>query len=116
MSSTRTRTCILALAALGAMALAPGAHARGDAARGEAKSEACQACHGTDGNSENPAFPVIAGQYASYLEHALEAYTTGERTNAIMQGFAATLSEQDREDLAAFYASQKGLKVVEGQR
>jgi cytochrome c553 len=41
--------------------------------------------------------------------HALQAYTTGERTNAIMQGFAANLSQQDREDLAAWYASQTGL-------
>ncbi len=92
------------------------AQAAGDAERGKAKSEPCQACHGVDGNSENPAFPRLAGQHASYLAHALLAYTTGERQNAIMQGFAAQLSKQDREDLAAYYASQGGLTTLDGQR
>lgn len=91
--------------------------AAGDAERGKAKSVSCQACHGLDGNSENATFPKLAGQYANYIEHALKAYTTGERKNAIMQGFAATLSAQDRANLAAFYASQKGgVQVLKGQR
>ena len=105
----------LILGALLAVASTP-ALAGGDADRGKTKSVPCQACHGVDGNSENPTFPRLAGQYASYIEHALLAYTTGERKNAIMQGFAATLSKQDRADLAAYYASQDGVKVVEGQR
>ena len=90
--------------------------AAGDAERGKSLSVPCQACHGVDGNSENPAFPTLAGQHADYLVRALEAYQTGERNNAIMQGFAATLSKQDRADLAAWYGSQKGLKTLEGQR
>ena len=92
------------------------ASAAGNAERGKAKSVSCQACHGPTGNSENAAFPKLAGQYQDYLLHALTAYTTGERTNAIMQGMAAPLSKQDREDLAAWYASQEGLEPLEGQR
>ena len=107
MNDTRTVAAI-AVAVL-TLALAAPAPAAGDAARGKAKTEPCIACHGADGNSASAAFPRLAGQHASYLVHALQAYTTGARTNAIMQGFAASLSQQDREDLAAWYANQKGL-------
>ena len=68
--------------------------------------EKCTKCHGADGNSPTPAFPRLAGQHADYLQHALLAYTTGERKNAIMAGFAAALTAQDRADLAAWFASQ----------
>lgn len=107
----KRRAAAVAAAVL-TLALAGPAHAAGDAARGKAKSEVCVACHGVDGNSASAAFPRIAGQHASYLAHSMKAYTTGERTNAIMQGFAAALSQQDREDLAAWYASQKGLTTA----
>lgn len=112
--ATRTRLATIAVAA--ALAAPAAAQAAGDAARGKAKSEACQACHGPDGNSDNPAFPRIAGQHSDYLVKALEAYASGARQNAIMQGFAATLSAQDRQDLAAWYASQDGLTTLKGQR
>ena len=95
--------------------MSQGAQAAGDAQRGKEKSVPCQACHGPTGNSENVAFPKLAGQYRSYLLHVLKAYTTGERTNPIMQGMAAPLSEQDREDLAAWFASQQGLGALQGQ-
>ena len=113
---TRTRRtgAMLLAASLSVVASTP-LLAAGDAERGKAKSVPCQACHGVDGNSENATFPRIAGQYADYIEHTLEAYTTGERKNAIMQGFAATLTAEDRADLAAWYSSQKGLKAVKDQ-
>lgn len=82
--------------------------AGGDPAAGKEKSAPCVACHGVDGNSQAPNFPIIAGQHASYLIKALEDYKSGARKNAIMAGFAAALSKQDREDLAAYFASQKG--------
>lgn len=85
--------------------------AAGDPAAGKKKSQACAACHGPDGNSPSPQFPILAGQYADYLVHALTAYQTGKRKNPIMQPMAAPLSEQDKEDLAAYYASQKGLTL-----
>jgi cytochrome c553 len=80
----------------------------GDAMAGKEKSQACVACHGEDGNSPNAAYPRLAGQYASYLEHALQAYRSGARQNAIMKGFAEPLSDDDIEDLAAYFASQDG--------
>ena len=96
-----------------------GVQAGGDIDAGKAKSEPCVACHGVDGNSPTGAFPIIAGQYADYLERALEDYKTGKRKNPIMAGFAANLTKQDREDLAAYYASQKSklytVEYAEGQ-
>ncbi|ADE13280.1 cytochrome c class I [Nitrosococcus halophilus Nc 4] len=85
--------------------------AAGDPAAGKQKSQACAACHGPDGNSPAPQFPKLAGQHSDYLVHALTAYQTGERKNPMMQQMAAPLSEQDKEDLAAYYSSQKGLSL-----
>ena len=78
-----------------------------DIAAGAVKAkEVCAACHGADGNSADPAFPRLAGQYADYLAKALRDYKSGERNNAIMKGFATTLSKQDVENLAAYYSAQ----------
>jgi cytochrome c553 len=86
------------------------AHAAGDPEAGKAiASEKCQACHGPEGNSPDPQYPRLAGQYADYLEHSLEAYQSGARSNPIMSGFAAGLSEQDIKDVAAWFSSQSGL-------
>jgi len=113
MSIRRFRLTLLAAACYAsALCFSQGAIAAGDAQRGKAKSVPCQACHGPTGNSANPAFPKIAGQHQSYLLHAMTAYATGKRTNPIMQGMAAPLSPRDREDLAAWYASQEGLKTL----
>ncbi len=83
--------------------------AEGDPAAGKQKSAKCAGCHGPDGNSASPNFPSLAGQYEDYIIHALESYKSGARTNPIMKGMAAPLSEQDIEDLAAYYSQQKGL-------
>lgn len=88
-------------AALPATALPPG-----DAAAGEAKASACQGCHGPDVN--NPAFPKIAGQHPGYLFHALKAYKSGARQNAIMQGQVSGLSESDMADLATYFSTLEG--------
>lgn len=80
---------------------------KGDAEAGQQKSATCAACHGPDGNSSNPEWPVIAGQHPRYLVDQLKAYKSGERRNAVMQGQAAGLSEQDMQDLAAYYAKQE---------
>jgi len=73
---------------------------------GQALSTTCAACHGADGNSVTPEWPSLAGQHATYTERQLQAYRAGERSDAGMQGFAATLSEQGMKDLAAYYATQ----------
>lgn len=91
------------------LALTLGSVQAGNPAAGKQKSQTCAACHGPDGNSTNPLYPNLAGQYESYLLQALKDYKTGARKNAIMAGMVATLSEDDLEDLAAYYASQEGL-------
>ena len=86
------------------------AHAGGDSAAGEQKAAACNACHGAGGNSTISINPILAGQHRSYLVQALQDYKNGTRTNPIMKGMAAGLSDQDIEDLAAYFAAQDGLK------
>jgi len=74
---------------------------------GAAKAkEVCAACHGMEGNSPQPDYPKLAGQYPDFLAKALRDYKSGARKNPVMQGFAAALSRQDIDNLAAYYASQ----------
>lgn len=101
----QTSTLTLLLAALPVTAMA-----KGNPQAGKEKSTTCQACHGLDGKSIDPSYPNLAGQYASYLEKSLRDYRDGRRTNPIMAPMAANLSNQDIEDLAAWYASQEGLE------
>lgn len=96
---------IIKLSALLLAAMSAGTALAGDAAAGKAKSATCVACHGEDGLGTSDEFPILAGQYASYLEQALLQYKNGQRKNAIMAGFVAGLSKQDIADLAAYYAS-----------
>lgn len=84
------------------------AQAAGDVGAGAEKSATCAACHGVDGISQIITYPILAGQYPSYLTHALESYRDGTRQNAIMAGFAGALSDQDIADLAAYFASLPG--------
>jgi cytochrome c553 len=80
------------------------AHAAGDPQAGKRKSAPCQACHGADGNGTAPQFPRLAGQYPDYLVRALQEYKNGNRKNPIMAPFAAKLSAQDMEDIAAYFS------------
>ncbi len=82
------------------------AKAPGNAARGEARAAMCVACHGPGGHSVIPANPKLAGQHARYLGGALAAYKSGARSNPVMASMAAALSEQDIEDIAAYFAAQ----------
>ena len=70
-------------------------------------AEVCQACHGPDGVGILPEYPTLAGQHADYIEQALHAYRKGTRQNAIMQGFAATLTDADIKSLAHYFSTQK---------
>lgn len=78
-----------------------------DAEAGRKKAEACAACHGADGNSPAPTFPILAGQTQRYLYLQLKDYKEGRRKNPLMSPMAANLSKQDMQDLAAWFASQK---------
>ena len=81
--------------------------AAGDAAAGKEKSASCAACHGADGDSVNPEWPKLAGQHEGYIVKQLTYFQDGERVNETMKGMAANLTEQDREDLAAYFSGQK---------
>jgi cytochrome c553 len=95
-----------------AVALCSVATSAADVNAGAAKAkEVCAACHGLDGNSTQPDYPRLGGQHADFLAKALRDYKSGQRKNAIMAGFAAALSRQDIENLAAYYASQPRVVV-----
>lgn len=75
--------------------------AKPDLVQGEARfTQVCAACHGADGNSAVPAQPKLAQQHPEYLVKQLQDYKSGKRKNAIMQGFASTLSEADMRNIA----------------
>ena len=78
-----------------------------DLARGQAIAAVCMACHTADGNRGVPANPILQGQHSEYLIKQLAEFKAGKRKNAVMQGFAATLSEDDMKHVAAFYGSKK---------
>lgn len=70
--------------------------------------QTCAACHGEKGDkSLLPTYPIIAGQYASYLEHALRDYRSGARRNLVMNAQAAGLSDAEIRALSRFYAQQE---------
>jgi cytochrome c553 len=103
MQARTTLVCLVAAALM--LAFGSAVAASGNAAEGAKKAAACEACHGKDGNGIAPNYPALAGQYQDYLEQALHEYKNGRRTNAIMNGMAAPLSDQDIEDLAAHFSS-----------
>ncbi|MGZ8983136.1 MAG: c-type cytochrome [Methylotenera sp.] len=67
----------------------------------------CAACHAPDGNSVITLNPKLASQHPEYLEKQLTEFKSGKRANAVMSGMAATLSEEDMKNLAAYFAGQK---------
>lgn len=84
------------------------APAKPDLARGQQiASSVCAACHGPDGNSVAPTFPVLAGQHADYIAAQLEAFKSGARPNDIMKGMAAGLSPEDMRNVATWFESRK---------
>lgn len=104
------RKCTLFLAVLAsAFAAGAGAAEGGDAQAGRNKAAMCQGCHGIDGY--RMAFPEVyhvprlGGQHPAYLVKALQAYKSGSRNNPTMRAIAASLSEKDMADLAAYYAA-----------
>ncbi|MDH3465558.1 MAG: cytochrome c [Gammaproteobacteria bacterium] len=98
----------LLLAALAAsyVAAAGFAQAAGDAEAGKNNSASCAACHGADGNSVIPTNPKLAGQHTEYLVAAMKAYKDGgTRNDPLKKGLMMPLSDQDIENLAAYYSS-----------
>ncbi len=105
------------LLALGALVLVPGASAAGNAEAGSEKVGVCAACHGQDGNSPAPTFPKLAGLGQPYLYKQLQdiqawdnasgdAKANTGREVVQMTGMLRGMSDQDLQDIAAFYAQQ----------
>jgi cbb3-type cytochrome c oxidase subunit III len=113
MKSTLMAGLVACAAWLAMPAMAQPAPAKIDLAKGQQLSaQVCAACHGADGNAPSPANPKLAGQHADYLYKQLNNFVPkkgakeAERANAVMAGFAATLSDADRRNLSAYYAAQ----------
>lgn len=87
-----------------------------DAKAGEKKVAMCIGCHGIVGYQasfpEIHKVPMIAGQNAKYIVSALQAYAKGDRKHPTMRGIASSLTEQDMNDVAAFYEQQAKLPAV----
>ena len=83
------------------------AFAKGDAAAGQAKSAICAACHGVDGNSTVPNWPKLAGQHEKYLVRQVTLIKSGARQVPEMLGIVPGLSDQDIEDLSAYFSAQE---------
>lgn len=89
------------------LALTSGAAVAGDAEAGKALSGMCAACHGPAGISPMGMFPNLAGQHKEYLEKQLKMFRDGSRVDPTMNPTAASLSDEDIANLAAYYASLK---------
>ena len=108
------RHLIAVLVSTTALLTTPLALAGGDAANGKniALQKGCAGCHGVDGNSPAATWPKIAGQGEKYLVKQLKAFRDNDvnksgRANAVMYGFSKDLTDQEINDISAYFASQK---------
>ena len=85
--------------------LSSAGYAAGDANAGKEKSATCTSCHGVDGKGPEPN-PNIGGMDVGKFAAAMKAYKTGKKKHAMMEMFSKKLSDQDIEDLAAYYAGK----------
>lgn len=92
---------------LGVVMFASNLAAAGDAALGRAKATKCKQCHGLDGIGMMPNIPNIAGQKDAYLVAQLRAYRGGKREDQMMSFIAKDLSDEDIDNLAAYFSSIK---------
>lgn len=107
---------LLAAAMVAPAAMAQTA-AKPDLAKGQAlATQVCGACHTFDGSRGVPANPILQGQHPEYIVKQLTEFKAGKRVNAIMQGMAAPLSEQDMRNVAAFYGSKQAEKGTATQK
>ena len=101
----RIRALTLGLAAL---LVSFGAQADGDAAKGKVTAYACIGCHGVPNytnNYPNYRVPQLAGQRAAYIVQALKEYKSGDRAHKTMHAQASSLSDQQMQDIAAYFES-----------
>ena len=105
-----SRVVLQVLVATAALGMFAPAHGAGDAARGKQLSYTCLGCHGIpDYKNVYPTYsvPELAGQHPEYIVAALKEYKAGERSHATMHEQAASLSEQDMQDIGAYFGSDQ---------
>ena len=100
------RACVALSTGVAVAAIGPLPHAwSADAAAGREKAKMCQTCHGIEGVGKMPDVPNIGGESATYLTRQLTAFRSGERKHEQMSVIAASLSDADIDDVAAWYSS-----------
>jgi cytochrome c553 len=104
-SGKRGRRARFALLGLGAIAFSTGGASAADASAGKAVARACAVCHGAIGVSVAPDAPNLAGQPAMYLSTQLRAFRSGERRHEVMSVIAKPLTDNDIDNLAAWFSS-----------
>ena len=82
----------------------------GDPAAGRDKAEMCFGCHGEDGNSPDPQFPKLSGQYGIYMTKQMRNYLYNTRSHQMMGDIAVAVSDEDLDDISAYFASQPMMK------
>ena len=108
-----TKPRILALVPALILAAGAAAWAKGDVERGKRLARECFACHGQDGYSPSPINPKIGGQHERYLFLSLKEYRDGGRSHSLMRGSVLGKTDQELEDIAAYYAIQPGYLTPE---
>lgn len=98
-------SCVKMIVMLAPAVFAFAAHAEGDPAAGKAKAAVCAACHGPDGISANDLWPNLKGQKYGYMVKQLKAMRDGDRSDPMMTPMAKPLSDEDIENLAAYFSS-----------
>ena len=96
---------VLSILSAAALLISYAPHAVDDVEAGKSKSATCAACHGATGNSINPQWPNLAGQNAQYTYKQMRDFKDGARSSPIMTAQVIALSDEDMQDLAAYYAS-----------
>jgi len=101
-----TLAAALALCAFASTSASAADAVKGSAEAGATKAAVCTACHGVNGNSTNPEWPVLAGQNAVYIREQLAMFKAKKRNNPVMQPIVDPLTEQDFADLGAYFSTQ----------
>jgi cytochrome c553 len=105
-SQHMSRILLASITIMASVAIMGPAQGAGDVAAGKGKAARCAGCHGANGQGVPPN-PPLAGKPEAQQVQALKDYKSGTRPNPVMKALTASLSDQDMEDLSAYYASLK---------
>jgi len=109
MKNRRLLLSAISAALLAGLVMSTGARAGGDVEAGQVKAIPCMGCHAIPGyTSVYPTYhvPRVGGQHEEYIIAALKAYKSKQRSHRTMQAQAASLSDEDMANIAAYFASK----------